>query len=103
MYGLLIDVINTEEQNSFAGKHEWLLGEEVDLLPALLLPLAGPEEFDEEDNESLPIDLQYLPPDKTRESEADIRKMLVEAVFRVRLFCVFSTRWMIISNIIKYV
>ena len=75
--------------NYFTGKHEWLLGDEVDLLPALLLPLAGPEEFDDEDNESLPLDLQYLPPDKTREGNKDIRKMLVEAVFQVRFLCLF--------------
>lgn len=28
--------------------HEWLMGNEVDILPHLLLPLAGPEELDEE-------------------------------------------------------
>lgn len=31
------------------GHHEWLLGPEVDILPFLLLPLAGPEEFSEEE------------------------------------------------------
>ncbi|KAH0518812.1 Protein HGH1-like protein [Microtus ochrogaster] len=28
----------------------------------------------------LPVDLQYLPPDKQREPDADIRKMLIEAI-----------------------
>nr|CAG4648739.1 EOG090X08WK [Polyphemus pediculus] len=60
--------------------HERLLSEAVDLLPKLLLPLAGPEEFDEEDNDKLPIDLQYLGSDKTREEDPDIRKMLIEAL-----------------------
>ncbi|XP_007954303.1 protein HGH1 homolog [Orycteropus afer afer] len=60
--------------------HEWLLGSEVDILPFLLLPLAGPEDFSEEEMERLPVDLQYLPPDKQREPDADIRKMLIEAV-----------------------
>ncbi|XP_059021462.1 protein HGH1 homolog [Mustela lutreola] len=60
--------------------HEWLLGPQVDILPFLLLPLAGPEDFSEEEMERLPVDLQYLPPDKQREPDADIRKMLVEAV-----------------------
>ncbi|KAM6089037.1 protein HGH1 homolog [Chlamydotis macqueenii] len=60
--------------------HEWLLSEEVDVLPFLLLPLAGPEEFPEDEMERLPADLQYLPPDKRREEEPDIRKMLLEAV-----------------------
>lgn len=60
--------------------HEWLLGPEVDILPFLLLPLAGPEEFSEEEMDRLPVDLQYLPPDKQREPDADIRKMLIEAI-----------------------
>ncbi|XP_008068181.1 protein HGH1 homolog [Carlito syrichta] len=60
--------------------HEWLLGPDVDILPVLLLPLAGPEDFSEEETERLPIDLQYLLPDKEREPDADIRKMLIEAI-----------------------
>ncbi|XP_025943907.1 protein HGH1 homolog, partial [Apteryx rowi] len=60
--------------------HEWLLSDEVDVLPFLLLPLAGPEEFPEEEMERLPADLQYLPQDKQREEEPDIRKMLLEAI-----------------------
>ncbi|XP_036159738.1 protein HGH1 homolog isoform X2 [Myotis myotis] len=60
--------------------HKWLLGPEVDILPFLLLPLAGPEDFSEEEMERLPVDLQYLPPDKQREPDADIRKMLIEAI-----------------------
>lgn len=66
--------------------HPWLLSEAVDLLPKLLLPLAGPEEFDEEDNDKLPIDLQYLSEDKTRERDPDIRKMLLEALTQVSSF-----------------
>jgi len=61
------------------------LSDAVDLLPKLLLPLAGPEEFDEEDNDKLPIDLQYLGEDKTREQDPDIRKMLLEALTQVFL------------------
>ncbi|XP_069477988.1 protein HGH1 homolog [Ambystoma mexicanum] len=60
--------------------HEWLLSDSVDLLPFLLLPLAGPEEFSEDEMEKLPPDLQYLPEDKKREKDPDIRKMLIEAV-----------------------
>lgn len=56
--------------------HEWLLSSEVDILPRLLLPLAGIEEFDEEDNDKLPLELQYLPGDKTREEDPDIRYFL---------------------------
>ncbi|XP_078064021.1 protein HGH1 homolog isoform X3 [Mustelus asterias] len=60
--------------------HQWLLGNDVDILPFLLLPLAGPEELSEEEMEGLPVDLQYLPEDKQREKDPDIRKMLLEAI-----------------------
>jgi len=63
--------------------HDWLLSDHVDLLPRLLLPLAGAEEFDEDEMEKLPVDLQYLEPDKEREPDADIRQMLVEAIHQV--------------------
>jgi len=61
-------------------KHEWLLNEDLDLLPRLLLPLAGPEQFDDEDNEKLPLDLQYLPDDKQRESDPNLRLALIQAL-----------------------
>ncbi|XP_029682755.1 LOW QUALITY PROTEIN: protein HGH1 homolog [Takifugu rubripes] len=61
-------------------RHEQLLSEAVDILPFLLLPLAGPEELTEEENEGLPVDLQYLPEDKKREEDPDIRKMLLETL-----------------------
>lgn len=60
--------------------HEWLLSDEVDILPFLLLPLAGGEELSEEENEGLPLDLQYLPEDKKREEDPDLRKMLLETL-----------------------
>ncbi|XP_048850022.1 protein HGH1 homolog [Brienomyrus brachyistius] len=60
--------------------HEWLLSDAVDILPFLLLPLAGPEELTEEENEGLPVDLQYLPEDKKREGDPDVRKMLIETL-----------------------
>ncbi|XP_040015714.1 protein HGH1 homolog [Xiphias gladius] len=60
--------------------HEWLLSDAVDILPFLLLPLAGPEELSEEENEGLPVDLQYLPEDKKRDEDPDIRKMLLETL-----------------------
>lgn len=60
--------------------HEWLFSSEVEVLPFILLPLAGPEEFDEETNEKLPIELQFLDAGKKRESDADIRTMLLESL-----------------------
>jgi len=67
-------------------KHEWLLSEDLDLLPRLLLPLAGPEQFDEEDNEKLPLDLQYLPDDKEREPDSDLRLALLQALTQVNYY-----------------
>ena len=60
--------------------HEWLFSTEVDVLPYILLPLAGAEEFDDETNEKLPLELQYLEPNKKREPDADIRTMLLESL-----------------------
>ena len=57
-----------------------LLGDEVNILPHLLLPLAGPEEYANEDMDKMPLDLQYLDESKIRESDADIRKLLIECV-----------------------
>ena len=74
------------------GSHEWLLSDSVDILPHLLLPLTGPEEFPEDDMEKLPPDLQYMDEDKQRESDPGIRKMLLEAllqVIRMGFTCLF--------------
>ncbi|KAG6900626.1 hypothetical protein C0993_007300 [Termitomyces sp. T159_Od127] len=60
----------------------------VDALPYILLPLAGPEEFELEDQEKLPEALQFLPPTKTRESDPALRLMHVETLL---LLC--HTRW----------
>lgn len=63
--------------------HEWLLSDTVDILPHLLLPLAGPEEFPEDDMEKLPPDLQYLDDTKQREPDPDIRMLLLDALLQV--------------------
>lgn len=60
--------------------HEWLFSNDVDVLPYILLPLAGGEEFDDETNDMLPSELQYLEPTKQREEDVDIRKMLLESL-----------------------
>ena len=65
------------------GSHEWLLSDTVDILPHLLLPLTGPEEFSEDDMEKLPLDLQYMDENKQRESDPGIRRMLLEALLQV--------------------
>ena len=41
-----------------------LTDEKINILPYILLPLAGPEELDEDDMFNLPDELQLLPSDK---------------------------------------
>ncbi|KAF8903447.1 hypothetical protein CPB84DRAFT_768454, partial [Gymnopilus junonius] len=60
----------------------------IDALPYILLPLAGSEEFDLEDQEKLLEPLQFLPQDKKREPDAAIRLTHVETLL---LLC--HTRW----------
>lgn len=52
----------------------------IDLLPQMLLPLCGPEEFDLDVLDTLPEELQLLPPTKVRETDPAIRLILVEAL-----------------------
>lgn len=62
-----------------SSRHEFLL-DQIGVLPMILLPLAGPEEYSDEENDKLPMELQYLGPDKKREADPDIRKMLLESL-----------------------
>ncbi|SGZ57488.1 CIC11C00000000032 [Sungouiella intermedia] len=49
-------------------RHSTLVSDDkINLLPYLLLPIAGPEESDEDDMFNLPDELQLLPPDKKRD------------------------------------
>ncbi|KAL4959183.1 protein HGH1 [Aspergillus stella-maris] len=53
--------------------HSTLFSEdEANILPYILLPIMGPEEYSEEDTADMLPDLQLLPPDKQRESDASI-------------------------------
>lgn len=82
--GRRMSIIATVHNCCFEKKyHPWLMGEDVDLVPRLLLPLAGPDTFNEEENDSLPLDLQYLPDDKEREPDPEIRKLLLEALMQL--------------------
>ena len=70
--------------------HEQLVyhtGNNDDFICALLLPLTSStaDELTEEENEQLPIDLQYLPSDKQCESDRDIQQTLLEAILLVCL------------------
>jgi hemin uptake protein HemP len=63
--------------------HSKLVSFGHDLVCSLLLPLAGPEEFDDEDNDKLPTDLQYLQSNKLREPDARIRIKILEALYQL--------------------
>ncbi|KAF8159848.1 hypothetical protein B0H34DRAFT_705061 [Crassisporium funariophilum] len=65
-----------------------ITGPGVDALPYILLPLAGPEEYDLDDQEKLLEALQFLPSTKKRESDSTIRLTHIEILL---LLC--HTRW----------
>lgn len=54
--------------------------EGANLLPYILLPLMGPEEFADEDTEGMLDELQLLEPDKERESDLEIMKTHLETL-----------------------
>ncbi|KAJ3160351.1 hypothetical protein HDU86_000685 [Geranomyces michiganensis] len=61
--------------------HELLLtDEELNLLPYILLPLSGPEEYTDEEMDGMPDELQLLEDTKTREPEPKLRTSLVETL-----------------------
>ncbi|KAH9967398.1 DUF383-domain-containing protein [Russula dissimulans] len=60
----------------------------IDALPHILLPLAGPEEFDLDTQEQLPEALQFLPQTKQREPDGVLRLTHIETLL---LLC--ATRW----------
>jgi hypothetical protein len=52
----------------------------ANLLPYLLLPLMGPEEYSDEDTEGMLDELQLLEPDKEREKDLEIMKTHLETL-----------------------
>ncbi|KAF2859933.1 DUF383-domain-containing protein [Piedraia hortae CBS 480.64] len=67
-------VANTIKNVSFniSSHAEFLSPRGVNLLPYILLPLMGNEDYSEEDTEGMLDEVQLLDPDKQRESEPDI-------------------------------
>ncbi|CAF4233047.1 unnamed protein product, partial [Rotaria magnacalcarata] len=68
--------------------HEQLIHQNFsddEFICSLILPLAGPtaDELTEKENEELPLDLQYLPSNKQRETDRDIQQILLEAILLV--------------------
>lgn len=50
----------------------------VNILPYIILPMMGPEEYDDEDTDGMLEDLQLLAPDKAREADFEILKTHLE-------------------------
>ncbi|KAI8376413.1 uncharacterized protein BYT42DRAFT_646016 [Radiomyces spectabilis] len=62
-------------------QHEKLLhADELNTLPFILLPLCGNEEYDMEEFEQFPEEIQLLDDDKKRETDPVLRMMLCEAL-----------------------
>ncbi|CAG8532726.1 5383_t:CDS:2 [Racocetra persica] len=75
-------VISCIKNCCFAIEHhlDMLSPSKINVLPYILLPLCGPEEFDLDDIEGMPEDIQFLPSDKKRESDAYLRQTLLESL-----------------------
>ena len=52
----------------------------ANLLPFILLPIMGSEEYPDEESEAMPDELQLLPPDKEREKDVEILKTHLDAL-----------------------
>ncbi|KAJ2785733.1 Protein hgh1 [Coemansia interrupta] len=62
-------------------KHRDILNpRETNLLPYILLPLCGPEEFDMDEMEAMPEEVQLLGEEKKREQDPKLRACLLEAI-----------------------
>lgn len=59
---------------------EFLDEDEINILPYLLLPITGNEEYDEEDTMDMLPDLQLLPPDKKRDPDPSIIQTHIETL-----------------------
>ena len=61
--------------------HQTLLFEsDVNILPYVLLPITGSEEYDLEESMAMPPDLQLLPPDKKRDPDRTVVQTHVETL-----------------------
>lgn len=61
-------------------QHKLVHDEEINILPFILLPIAGPEEMNEDDMFNLPDELQLLPEDKKREPVETILSTHLESL-----------------------
>ncbi|KAI1074963.1 hypothetical protein F5B20DRAFT_561783 [Whalleya microplaca] len=58
----------------------FLSEDDIDILPYVLLPITGNEEYDEEETMSMLPDLQLLPPDKQRDADPNIIQTHIETL-----------------------
>lgn len=58
----------------------FLADDEINILPYILLPITGNEEYDEEETMAMLPDLQLLPPDKRRDTDPNIIQTHVETL-----------------------
>eukprot|EP00753_Platysulcus_tardus_P013897 PLAT3892.2.p1 GENE.PLAT3892.2~~PLAT3892.2.p1 ORF type:complete len:406 (+),score=177.50 PLAT3892.2:26-1219(+) len=82
--------VNVERRRGIAGMlrnccfeveaHPFLLSAEINIIPELLVPLAGPEEFDEDDREGMDVRLYIEGASKVREVDDLVRRRIVEAL-----------------------
>ncbi len=82
-------IAGTMKNCCFEKDAAWWLIHEVDILPKILYPLAGPEELDIDEKRGMDPDLWLEGPDKIRESDQVTRLLLVEAIL---LLCATGRR-----------
>jgi len=82
-------VAGTVKNCCFEKDSSWWLLNEVNIVPKILYPLAGPEELDVEEKTGMDPDLWLEGPDKVRESDQVTRLLLVEAIL---LLCATGRR-----------
>jgi len=82
-------IAGTIKNCCFERDNSWYLLHELNIIPHLLYPLAGPEELDVDDKSGLDPDLWLEGPDKVRETDRVTRLLLVEALL---LLCASGRR-----------
>jgi len=60
--------------------HDWLFSDEVDILSVILMPIRGPEQFNEEDQKGMPEKLKRHDPNKKRDTDIECRRLLVDSI-----------------------
>ncbi|KAF3927617.1 hypothetical protein AA313_de0209022 [Arthrobotrys entomopaga] len=59
---------------------ELIMNPSINLLPYILLPLMGPEEYPDEESLDMPTEVQLLPPDKKRETDNTVVAAHLESI-----------------------